>query len=91
MAYKIEMAKPVQKQLDAIKKSNAPAYKKAVLLMAELTEHPRTGTGQVEELKGNLSGYWSRRINKQYRLVYRIFDDRVVVEIVSFDSHYGQK
>ena len=29
-----------------------------------MIEHPTTGTGQVEALKGNLSGYWSRRIDK---------------------------
>ncbi len=54
----------------------------------ELHDHPRIGTGQVEQLKDNLSGYWSRRINKSSRLVYVIDDEAAVVVIVSAKGHY---
>ena len=54
-------------------------------------EHPATGTGQVEALKGNLSGYWSRRINKQFRIIYTIYEDIVTVMVISVKSHYGDK
>ncbi len=47
--------------------------KKIVDLFSELRVHPTTGTGQVEQLKGNLSGFWSRRIDKGSRMVYTIF------------------
>lgn len=50
-----------------------------------------TGTGQVEQLKGNLSGLWSRRIDKGSRMIYRIEDERVIVIIVSLKGHYGDK
>ncbi|MFW6223071.1 MAG: Txe/YoeB family addiction module toxin [Bacteroidota bacterium] len=54
-------------------------------------EHPKTGTGQVEELKGNMQGKWSRRIDKKNRLVYTIDDEIVTVEVISAKGHYGDK
>lgn len=54
--------------------------------------HPRTGTGQVEHLKHfRFEDTWSRRINKQYRMIYEIHDLEVYVSIVSLRSHYGDK
>lgn len=54
------------------KAGDKSALKKLAILLKELTEHPRTGTGQPEERKHNFSGCWSRKINKKHRLVYRI-------------------
>jgi toxin YoeB len=65
--------------------------KKIADLLMELQEHPRTSTGQVEQLKGELSGKWSRRITKGDRLIYAIEDDKIVVTIVSMKGHYGAK
>lgn len=64
---------------------------KILSLFRELEEHPTMGTGQVEALKGNLSGYWSRRINKHFRIIYAIHEEIVTVEVVSMKSHYGNK
>ena len=50
-----------------------------------------TGTGQVEALKGNLSGYWSRRIDKFYRIIYTVEEEVVTVTIISAKGHYGDK
>lgn len=65
--------------------------KKIANLFAELREHPTTGTGQVEQLKGELSGYWSRRIDKGSRLIYKIIDEKVVVVVISLKGHYTDK
>lgn len=65
--------------------------KKIESLFEELRLHPTTGTGKVEQLKGNLSGYWSRKIDKGSRLIYRIIEDKVVVVVISLKSHYGDK
>lgn len=46
-------------------------------------------TGKSEPLKGNLSGYWSVRIDEKNRIVFRIADD--VLEIAECGSHYGGK
>lgn len=64
------------------------ALQKLEKLLLELAEHPRTGTGQVEALRGNLAGFWSRRIDKYNRLVYMIEEEIVTVVIVSAKGHY---
>lgn len=60
-------------------------------LLLELNEHPTTGTGQVEALRGNLTGYWSRRIDKFNRIIYSIEENIVTVTIISVKGHYGDK
>lgn len=65
--------------------------KKILNLFAELREHPTTGTGHVEQLKGDLSGLWSREINKRDRLIYGIEEDKVCVNVVSLKGHYNDK
>lgn len=47
------------------------------------------GIGKPEPLKGNLSGYWSRRIDDKNRIVYRVRGENV--EIVSCSEHYSDK
>ena len=89
--YIIDFVPEAAKDVIRLRKSDAQAYKKLQKLIEELKEHPTTGTGQIEQLKGNYSGYWSRRITKQYRLIYTIHEDIVTVEIVSVGSHYGNK
>jgi toxin YoeB len=59
--------------IEYLKKAGDKAtLRKPGVLLEELTEHPRTATGQPEELKYNFSRCWSRIINSKYRLVYRI-------------------
>ena len=64
---------------------------KIIKLIAELEEHPYTGTGQPEELKHSLKGLWSRRINQKDRLIYEVFETVVVVEVLSAIGHYSDK
>lgn len=56
-------------------------------LVNEAAREPFTGIGKPEPLVGNLSGYWSRRIDDTNRLVYRASDDDLTV--VSCRYHYG--
>jgi toxin YoeB len=71
-----------------LKAGNKIAYKKIQVFLRELQEHPTTGTGHPEQLKHELSGYWSRSIDKKNRLVYRIEEDIVTVVVVSAAGHY---
>ncbi|MBZ9652791.1 Txe/YoeB family addiction module toxin [Psychroflexus sp. CCL10W] len=57
----------------------------------ELKIHTYTGIGKPEQLKHNLSGYWSRRINKKDRLIYQVVEDIVTVYIISAIGHYDDK
>lgn len=58
-------------------------------ILLQLSEHPVTGTGKPERLKGDLSGYWSRRVNKKERIIYKIIDSVVTVQVLSLRGHYG--
>jgi toxin YoeB len=58
------------------------------LILLELENHPTTGTGKPELLKHELSGYWSRRLNKKDRIIYQILEDEVIVVVVSALGHY---
>lgn len=55
-------------------------------LIAEIQRDPFTGIGKPEPLKGDLSGYWARRIDDEHRLVYRADDSEV--KIVQARYHY---
>ena len=64
---------------------------KVVSFIEELKQHPKTGTGHPEPLKGKPEGRWSRQINKKHRLVYRIFEKEVIVLVISSYGHYDDK
>jgi len=61
-------------------------YKRLVSLIKETTRNPYTGLGKPEALKHELRSYWSRRINDEHRLVYKVETDRLI--IVSCKYHY---
>ena len=58
-------------------------------LIKEITRTPFSGTGKPEPLKGNYSGFWSRRITDTHRLVYKVEQD--VLFIAGCKSHYTDK
>ena len=53
--------------------------KKINALIKESMRTPFEGTGKPEALKENLKGFWSRRINLEHRLVYKIADDAIYI------------
>ena len=89
MAYVVLLSEKAKTELATIKGSgDQSTIKKVTKLLLELQEHPRTGTGQVEHLKHFVfEETWSRRINKQYRMIYEIHDTEILVSVVSLRSH----
>jgi toxin YoeB len=59
--------------------SDLKTARRITRLIAEIQRDPFGGLGKPEPLKGELSGYWSRRINDEHRLVYRADDNGVKV------------
>lgn len=55
-------------------------------LIDEAARDPATGIGKPELLTNNLSGFWSRRITEEHRLVYQCVDDDLVIVQVRY--HY---
>ena len=60
--------------------------KRINLLIGDIQREPFKGIGKPEPLKFNWSGYWSRRINKEHRLVYKVQDD--TISIAQCRYHY---
>lgn len=89
--YAITYAPEAKEGLAKLKHSEPAAFKKAVKLLNEIAEHPQTGTGHPEPLKGMPENRWSRQITKKHRLVYRIFEKEVHVSILTTYGHYGDK
>ena len=56
------------------------------LLIKDAERNPYTGLGKPEPLRGDLSGFWSRRIDERNRLIYRFSSD--FLEIASCKGHY---
>ena len=91
MMYKITFSPEAETDLAKLKRSEPTSFKKAVKLLNELVEHPKTGTGHPEPLKGKPENRWSRQITKKHRLVYRIFETEVHVDVLSAYGHYDDK
>jgi toxin YoeB len=56
-------------------------------LIEDIVRHPTEGLGKPEALKGNLDGFYSRRISQEHRLVYKIEGDNII--ITSCRGHYA--
>ena len=80
--YKIIFAPRAYEDAKRLEKSEPKAFQKALRFIEELKEHPKTGTGHPEPLKGQ---------PEKHRLVYRIFETEVVVEVLAAYGHYKDK
>ena len=87
--YTIVFSEDAKKDLKELYKKAPQAVSKLSKLLDEIREHPRTGTGQVEQLRGYDGTVYSRRITKEHRLVYKIYDEVIEVLILSTFGHYS--
>lgn len=60
--------------------------KKINLLLKDIVRNPYKGSGKPEPLRHKLAGWWSRRIDQEHRLIYKILDDEI--RIYSCRHHY---
>ena len=91
MKYKVLFSDDALEDLRRLQRNEPQSYRKVQAFIVELSEHPRTGTGHPEQLKGVPKGRWSRQITKKHRMVYQIFDNDVVVLVLSSYGHYDDK
>lgn len=68
------------------KKNNPKMVNRIKKILESIAKTPYEGIGKPEPLKYGLSGFWSRRINQEHRLVYRIKDENI--EVISCRYHY---
>jgi len=67
-------------------KTDKKILKRINCLIKEMQRTPFKGIGDPEPLKHTWSGYWSRRINREHRIIYKIIDDALI--IVQCRYHY---
>lgn len=85
--YALKILKGAQRDKEKVKQ--IPALRKNVEeLLAIIRENPFQNPPPYEKLVGNMRGMYSRRINKQHRLVYEVDEEAKLVRIVSMWTHY---
>jgi toxin YoeB len=66
---------------------NIKIYNRIIHLIKDILRTPYKGIGKPEPLKHKRVGYWSRRINHEHRIVYKVVEDKDIM-IVSCKGHY---
>ena len=86
MKYHLVFTKLAAK--DSKKLSSAGLRPKAKKLLEIISENPFQNRPPYEKLTGDLTGFYSRRINIQHRLVYQVIAKEKVVKVIRFWTHY---
>ncbi len=87
--YQIKTSEQFNADLDKIEVIHKKLLRKIDALINDIKQHPRTGIGKVERLKhyGSREIY-SRRIDREHRLVYEILEDHTIVILMTAFGHY---
>ena len=83
---KIQFSPDAINDLKLFKSGNQNLAFKVFELLTDIQSTPFIGLGKPEALKGNYSGFWSRRINDEHRLIYKVTDDLIIIH--SCYGHY---
>ena len=67
-------------------KTDKIILKRINVLIKEIQREPFEGMGKPEALKHGLSGYWSRRVNDEHRIIYKVIDDHIFIAQLRY--HY---
>lgn len=84
--YRVKLSKRAQR--DREKLLHSGLSRKAKELIDIIKENPFRNPPPYEKLVGNLTGYYSRRINIQHRMVYSVHEEEKVIAIRSMWTHY---
>lgn len=84
--WKLVFTKQASK--DSLLIKNAGLKAKTSKLLEIIKSNPFQNPPQYEKLKGELFGLYSRRINKQHRIVYQVYEELKIVKIIRLWTHY---
>ncbi|OGT54461.1 MAG: hypothetical protein A3F17_07665 [Gammaproteobacteria bacterium RIFCSPHIGHO2_12_FULL_41_15] len=76
---KVIYTSQAKKDRDYWEKHNPKILKRIDELLKDIQQHPFSGVGKPEPLKFKYTGYWSRRINQEHRLVYKAYGRTIYV------------
>jgi len=77
-----------QAQLDAERLLRAGFKPKALVILNILEQNPFQNPPPYEKLVGDLTGFYSRRVNIQHRIVYEVYKEEKIVKVVRMWTHY---
>ena len=83
---KITFSDTANRQFEYWQKHDKKIFKKILELIEAVVQNPFQGIGKPEALKHDFRGYWSRRITKEHRLVYKVSENSIL--IASCQYHY---
>ena len=87
MSYTLDFTRKAKEDVEFFKKSgNKAVLNKINTIIEWILESPFIGLGKPEPLRYYLSGYWSRRINREHRMVYEVIDELIIIHSVR--GHY---
>ena len=86
--YKIKFSKQAEKDKLKLKNSNLDKNCKSILNL--MIENPFCYPPSYEKLTGELSGLYSRRINRQHRIVYEVDEEKKEIHIIRMWTHYNK-
>lgn len=82
----VEFSETAGEQYQFWVKNNPKVALKITTLIDDIVKHPKTGIGKPEALRHELSGYWSRHITLEHRLVYSFDEEKVYISSCRY--HY---
>lgn len=87
--YQLQPTERFNADLDELEKIDKRLLRKVERLLLDIEQHPRTGIGKVERLKHYKEReIYSRRIDREHRLVYEILEDDTIVILMTAVGHY---
>lgn len=87
--FPIHLSQKAIEDIPQLKRENPKYPGKLWELILDIFNNPFDGIGKPEPLKGDLQGWWSRRITDKHRLIYRL--EEGILEIASCFGHYGDR
>lgn len=91
MNYAVNITAEAEEHFNFFAKNDKRLIEKINNLIKDLEVHPKTGIGKPERLKYKGNEFYSRRITKYHRMVYKIEDESKSVIIISLHGHYENK
>ncbi len=87
MSFSIEFSDTALEDYQYWKKTNnKKVIEKIKVLLKNITETPFEGIGKPEALKYDFTGYWSRRITREHRIVYKV--ETNIIYVIQLRGHY---
>ena len=80
---KIVFSPTALEHLEYWRKTSPATVAKIKSILSDISEHPFSGIAKPEPLKGPLKGLWSRRINQEHRLIYKVEGQEIQVLVLS--------